>query len=291
MFEQIDQYIGDLKAIKYYDQVKEERDDALDRVDELIDINRDLKTGNKKLTQEKKNLNKKLKDFNKMKKENEDLKNRLNEFEKLKVISEGKSLVEAEEAFLQAMDKEITRRTNKRFRSMKNRWETDKKPKEVTKKAIHWLEHILENLRRPGPKLILKELADVGLPKKVEEIVNSEVGRRLDAEFMKRVEDESNKIASTKLEEKVKIEWPRWFKSVVEPGAKELEKKLIQNSLSLLAGPWDLSCDKCGNQEPIQLTDQEIWRLLRNRFLNLNCPQCTNWIKVSIESLINQRIT
>ena len=226
-----------------------------------------------------------------MKKENKDLKNRLREFEKLKVISEGKSLVEAQKDFLQTMDKEIIRRTNKRFNSMKNRWETDKKPKEVTKKAIHWLEHILENLRRPGPKLILKELADVGLPEKVEEIINYEVGIRLDAEFMKRVEDESNKIASKKLEERVKIEWPIWLKSKVEPRAKELEEKLMKNSLSLLAGPWDLSCDKCGNQEPIQLTDQEIWRLLRNRFLNLNCLQCTNWIKVGIESLINQRIT
>ncbi|MEM0172600.1 MAG: hypothetical protein QXM60_06320 [Thermoplasmatales archaeon] len=81
---------------------------------------------------------------------------------------------------------------------MKLEWEKSEKPKEVLNEAIKWLNHVVEQLSKPGPRVFLKEVADAGLPEKVEQIIGSEVRRRLNAEFARRVEEESNRKALTK---------------------------------------------------------------------------------------------
>ncbi|MCP8311499.1 MAG: hypothetical protein L6M37_00915 [Candidatus Methylarchaceae archaeon HK02M1] len=307
--ERIDEYIKDLEAIKYHDQVKKERDDALSRIDELLDTNSNLETKVKKLSKKNEDLvanvsdlekavEVKDKEIDKLKHISKGLENRVEELEKLKVVSEGKTLREAEKAFLKAFDKEVKIRGDKTFKSMKDKWERSEKPKEVRNDAIKWLNQVIENRGKPGRRLVLKQLKDVGLPEKVEEVISSEINRGLNAEFMRRVEDESSRKAFEMLDQMASNEWPIWFRENVEPKIKELENSFITYALSRLAGPWTIICDRCGSKRSVEFAADEIQMILKHRHAIVECvnPNCTNFIgrhriRIELKELISNYIT
>lgn len=214
--EKIEKSIEELEAIKNYEDVKKDRDKALRKVREL-ENNLSVKTEqlNKLSTENeapKKGLSRieevvrTLKEASKLKDERmEEMSTRIRELENFKATVEGKTLSEVEKASLEAKEKEIKSRADERFNLLKTEWMKTEKPKEIRNESVKWLNSIIDILRRPGPKLFSKELVDVGLPDKVEEILNAEVEKRVNTEFLRRVQVESDKKALEKIENLKKL--------------------------------------------------------------------------------------
>jgi predicted RNase H-like nuclease (RuvC/YqgF family) len=301
-FERIDQYIRELEAIKNYDRVKAERNSLLTRVEELeaslsserrrveelLQANKNLKEQVKAKTGEAESLRSELKArderIGELEREVQRLSSRIEELEGLKALAEGKTLKEAEEAFLKAKENEVREEAGRLFARMRIEWEKGEKPREVFKEAVDMLRLIIEQRGRPAP--IPVELVKAGLPEKVEEIIDLEVKKRLDLEFQRRVDEESDRRASIKLKHMVDVEWPAWCKENIEP-------KIIGNAIKLIAGPWNIRCDKCGTTQQVGFTPQGVESLLRNGYVDVECqnPSCVDWIwrhkiRVSLSSLI-----
>jgi len=231
-------------------------------------------------------------ELNKKSKEASNLNARITELESLKVTAEGRSLKEAEEAFLTAKDEEIQKVAEERFNFVKAGWEQDKKPTEVLNAACNLLERSLKS------GLWIKELAEKGVPEAVIKMVANEVNSRIDQEFIRRVEEESDKRALTKLSQLKNIEWPNWLRMHVEPTSRKLESKIVTNSLKLLEGPWTITCDKCMSQQNVGFNVEGVSQLLRNRYTYIECvnPNCRDFIgrhkiKVELEKLIYYYLT
>lgn len=167
------------------------------------------------------------------------------------------------------MDGEIEKRAKNMFNKMKEEWEKNEKPKEISKEAIEYLKHIIRVLRKRGLVLIRKEVAEAGLLEEVRELINSEVERRIDAEFLRRVEVESEEKANEKLRHKVEVKWPNWYKNYVEPN-------IMSNVFKFLAGPWTITCDKCGTSFNVELNEIGIENLIRRGYIEIECqnPNC-----------------
>jgi DNA repair exonuclease SbcCD ATPase subunit len=301
--EKIDQYIRELEAIKYYGKVKKERDEALSRIKELeksLEEKGELKKKLEEKEKEVRDLKGALEGMNKelqeTKLEINKLKSKINELENLKVTVEGKTLIEAKNAFLVAMNDEIEKRAHARFNSMKSEWEKAEKQKEIFKTATELLKQVIEK-----PDLLPKELIE--LSKKVKEIINSEVEKRLNSEFHRRVQEELDRKASSQLKQMMEIEWPKWYEINIEPKVIELERKINANVMSLLRGPWLITCDKCGMKQAVELTPERMEILLRpermeillrNGYVLIECqnPNCTDllWrhkINIPLRDLIS----
>ena len=293
-FEKIDQYIRELEAIKNYDRVKAERDSLLTkvkkleanlssekgRVEELLQTNKNLKEQVKAKNDEIESLKSELKAkegrIGELEGEVQRLSSRVKELEELKALAEGKTLKEAEEAFLKARDEEIKRRTRELFDRWKSEWEKKDKPREVSNEAIGWLKHILEQRGKPGFYPIRAEIVEAGLPEKVEEVLNLEVKRRIDVEFLRRVREESIRRAFEELERLKSVEWPNWYRSNVEPRILQLEFQMRSNAIRAFEGPWIVRCDKCGTSFQVELTAKGIEDLLRSGKVMIEClnPSC-----------------
>jgi len=309
--EKIEQYIKELEAIRCYDEVKREKDRLAIEVKKLEgmlslsdkeaerlreDIKRlgeEVGGKEKEIKALKNEVVEKDKDIGQLNEKMAQLESRVAELENLKATAEGKTLKEAEEVFLKAKENEVEQRAENLFTQMKLEWEKTSKPNEVFSKSIELLKSTVEALAKPGPRYFLKEVVDAGLPGKVEEIIGSEVRRRLDSEFLRRVEEKSDEKASAKLNQMVNVEWPNWLRANVDPKAKELEEKIIANALSLLKGPCTITCGKCGTGQTIEFTPQGIGDLLRNRYAMVECsnPNCRDLftrhlIKVELKAFI-----
>jgi len=288
-FEKIDQYVKELEAIKYYDKIKAENIALITKVkeletkllsekkklEELLKINKDLEEQIKLKDNEVKALRNELRikeeKIKELEEELKHLKSRVRELEELKILTEGKTLKEAEEYFLKVKENEIKILAKDLFNKFKSEWERKDKPKEVMNEAIKLLNHILEQLSKSRPP-IPKEVIDTGLLEKVREILNSEVEKRINAEFLRRVEEVSEHKALEKLEKLKSIEWPNWYKSVVEPRILQLESKLQSNIIKTLKGPWLITCDKCRTIFQVELTTNEVEDLLRTGDVMTECP-------------------
>lgn len=289
-FEKIDQYVKELEAIKYYDKIKAENIALITKVkeletkllsekkklEELLKINKDLEEQIKLKDNEVKALRNELRikeeKIKELEEELKHLKSRVRELEELKILTEGKTLKEAEEYFLKVKENEIKILAKDLFNKFKSEWERKDKPKEVMNEAIKLLNHILEQLSKSRPPPIPKEVIDTGLLEKVREILNSEVEKRINAEFLRRVEEVSEHKALEKLEKLKSIEWPNWYKSVVEPRILQLESKLQSNIIKTLKGPWLITCDKCRTIFQVELTTNEVEDLLRTGDVMTECP-------------------
>jgi chromosome segregation ATPase len=288
--EKIDEYIRELEAIKNYDRVKAERDSLLarvkeleaslsserEKVEELHQIIKSLEEQVRVKSGEIESLKSELaaKD-ERIKSLEEDLNNlssRLKELEEFRAIVEGKTLGEAREAFMKAMEDEIEKRAQERFSKFKSEWEEKDKPREVSSKAITLLRRIIEQLGKPEPCSLPEGVKESGLLEKIEEILSSEVKRRIDAEFLRRVEEESSRKALEKLEKLKSIEWPNWYKVNIEPRILQLESQIRSNIMGLLRGEWIVKCDKCGTQFRITLTTEVLETLLRSGSISVECP-------------------
>jgi len=288
--EKIDEYIRELEAIKNYDKVKAERDSLLakvkeleaslsserEKVEELHQIIKSLEEQVRMKSGEIESLKSELaaKD-ERIKSLEEDLNNlssRLKELEEFRAIVEGKTLGEAREAFMKAMEDEIEKRARELFSKFKSEWEGRDKPREVSSEAIILLRRIIEQLGKPEPCSLPEGVKESGLPEKIEEILSSEVKRRIDAEFLRRVEEESSRKAIEKLEKLKSVEWPNWYKVNIEPRILQLESQIRSNIMGLLKGEWIVKCDKCGTQFRITLTAEGLETLLRRGSILVECP-------------------
>lgn len=287
--EKINQHIRELEAIKSYGKVKSERDRLLlmnrgleaelasERA-KVRELSKTVEAKGKEIENLKNNIRSSCEEIKRMKEKIEQLKLEIRELKEVKVTAEGKTLAEAEKAFLKAKGTEIRKCAETLLDEMKLAWEKDEKPKEVSRKAVQWLKHVVDGLSKPGPRFFLKELVDAGLPEKVEEIINSEVDRRVDAKFLERVEESSELKALEKLEHLKSVEWPSWYRLNVEPKIRELEDKISTNAIKLLKGPWSITCNQCGGGQSIEFTQQGIESLLRNGYVEVECenPNCVD---------------
>ncbi|MCJ7608957.1 hypothetical protein MUP00_04740, partial [Candidatus Bathyarchaeota archaeon] len=132
-------------------------------------------------------------------------------------------------------------------------------------------------------------LFELGLPGKVIEILDAGVNAKIDAEFKKRVEKESDRKAAIKVKQTLGIEWPNWL----NPRLKQLEDRIISGALVELRGPWDLYCARCGSSTTKRyLTPREMEDLIRDRAVNVDCPnpQCGFILHTKIPLVIRDLI-
>ena len=300
----MDQYIGQLEAVKNFDQVME--------------VNFQLTLTNKKLTRKQRKVSKKnsalkkslyemeeelkglrgeikvkIEGLQKKEFETTRLENRVDELENLRTIVDGMTFREAEKALLKAMEDEVDTRAHESFKEMKTKWDTSDKPKEVFNEAVNQIEIIIKTFRKPGPQYFLTELVDKELPKKVEEIITSDVDKRFDEEFQKQVESKSDEKAREKLEFLKNVEWPQWFKANIDPNVRGLEKKIVDNALSQLKGPWTIHCGKCNEQQNVVFTSREVADLMMKNYVVIDCqnPDCISLfrrhrMRLTLETLL-----
>lgn len=307
--EKIEQYVKELEAVKHYDQVKRERYVLARKVESLEAEVSELK----KSLAAKRSLTRKLK---------EELKQKANETEELnknvkKLSSETLSLREVtrivgdkkltlpqlRELVTRVKAEEIQVEAGKVFAEFKSSWEKKEKPKEVFRASCDALAEIIEHLKKPKPHYFSKELGDLGLPTKVEKMLKADVDKRITNEFLRRVEAESDKKASEKLEALKNIEWPRWYSSNVQPKIAQLESLILGNVFKMLQEPRPITCDKCGMRfGDFELTSNGIDDLIRTGYVEIECQNtdCTDsflfstWrhkIKISLSDLISNYLT
>jgi len=282
--EKISELIQDLEAIKYYEPVKRQRNEAYTINNELketvakqeIEINRlsDLldnkeKDFNTEITQHKQDTDR----LEELSKEAETLKGRVKDLEAYKFLAEGKTLAEAEKEFLRAKEDEITRRAEEKFSDMERSWREEDKPNEVKAAAVQNLQAVL-SAREPLHSG--EQLAEAGIPQMVSEILEKEVANRINAEFNKRVEAESERKSLEKLNRLKGVEWPRWFHTAMEPKITLIVDWVNTNLINFLKAPWQIVCDKCGTEQQLELTPQQISLLLTGNNVNFQCrnPNC-----------------
>ena len=264
--EKVEQYIRELEAIKFYSQVREERDRLLAENSELKKKVQELEEKKKKLASE---LEKLGEEVAKLREERE---RALKELETLKQVrlrsQDGRELglEEAREEFLRDMEAEVQRRVEEGCRAALSEFEAQK-PKLV-------YEELLRLLASPSPPPEIKERIEAEVNRRVEGIlrererwpdwfkklyseeVQKGVKEGLDEEFRRRAEERAEQLARGRLQRLVAEEWPRWYRENVEPGLRRLEEKIRKNALALLVGPWTVPCDKCGTRLQVSLEDQ-----------------------------------
>lgn len=142
--ENIEEYLKEVQAIKYYDTVKAENDELQKKNEEiekafqlkgneLVETNNTLLRERDSLYEEVVNLRTEndrivkaigglTNELNKGSKEASNLNARIAELENLKVTTEGKSLKETEEAFVKVKNEEIQKVAEEHFNFMKAGW-------------------------------------------------------------------------------------------------------------------------------------------------------------------------
>lgn len=184
------------------------------------------------------------------------------------------------------------------FNEYKTRWEKSEKPKEIYSEACRILAGIIGRPGEPRQRYLPVELIELGLPRRVDEILKAGVDARIDAEFHTRVDEESTKKADIEVKRRVAIEWPIWLGTNVEPKAKDLEEKLVNNALAALRGPWTVTCDKCGTTGDVEFQPDGLGQLLSQKQIHVECgnPSCKDFlvrhrIMVTLQKLVSHHLT
>lgn len=241
--DEIEKILDDLEALKEYDRVKKESDELKvevevtkqdselkqDNIAALEEKNRILKS---KLAEEE--LSRKNMEAQSKAKEDElsKLKSRNLELESLQSITNGKTLAEIEKIMLEAEQEEIGKQAEERAKSKHSEWEKTMKPKEVAEEALKQLDQVVEGLLMPEHKFFPKGTMELGLPEKVSQLIELGVNRKIDDEFNRRVEVESEKRAQEKANYVLSIEWPKWKRENMEPKVAELDS-MIKKAFSV----------------------------------------------------------
>jgi hypothetical protein len=305
--ERLEQYIRELEAIKFYPQVKEERDRLLLENSEFKERVQELEEKNGRLASELKGLRKEMAELR------EKQEKTLKELETLKQVRlrsrDGRELglEETREEFLREMEAEIQRRVEEKCRTALSEFEAQK-PKLV-------YEELLRLLASPSPPLEIKEKIEAEVSRRVEGILrerekwpewfkklySEEVGKGvkegLNEEFRRRAEERAEQLARGRLQKLVDEEWPRWYEKNVKPKAEELEREIRRNALALLVGPWEITCDRCGRAQTVSLENQ-IRSLLSLGYAMVPCdnPECKDWIlfrhgvRLDLQTLVSARL-
>ena len=317
--EAVERYIHELEALKYYPEVKRERDKLAEENAELKERVAGLEEEVNKLRAElsceaeerkiaKDALGAKTSLAEKLEVELDRVSNELKKLKDFQLKSIGGrnlTLEQARDEFLKAQEFEIERRANEKYSALGADLEA-RMPKLVYDKLIEIVE------KPPWPNEIAsaietraKEIADEILRDKERwpswfnelylEEVRVGVSAGLDAEFERRVEDGATERAEVKLRQLTTIEWPNWLETNVKPKLSDLEAKVKENAIGMLRGPWLIKCDRCGTkQKEIELTERGISDLLSIGHVEKECvnPDCKDWriwrhrIRISLYGLI-----
>ena len=246
--ERIDQYIGELEALKEYKKVRKERDElslkvgklenALsaekDQVERLSQEKREFATGFEEKKEEARRSAATAKanheELQRKEKEAKDLRNRVEELEALKVTTDGITLKEAKDLFLKSKEESVRKEGELLSKQLQLQWENSDKPMEVRSEAIRLLKFTIDHMQRGQG--MPEGIVDAGLHKNVRDILNIEVQKRIDEEFSRRVEASSEQKANQKLEDLTRIEWPNWYNMSVTPNVIDLESKIVTSVLN-----------------------------------------------------------
>lgn len=280
--ETAERYLQELEAIKNYPNVKREREELSQKVEEL-----------------KLSLDDALKEVSSLK--------------ELKAHLDGAqmTLEEARLDFIRIQDVEIEKRAADRFEKLRADYQS-RMPDLVyetlrnTLGQARWPDEIAKLIDTEAKKnadAILREQNNwpPWFKKLYEQEVKKKVGAGLDQEFNNRVEAAALARAQQRLRELISTAWPAWYRANVEPKIAELENKINVGALQLLKGPWVLTCDRCGTSFKAEVTAEGIEELLRSGKVKGVCanPDCVDkgWFSsqmhtfyVSLHNLIEIRI-
>jgi hypothetical protein len=250
--DSIEKYIQELEAIKNYSQVRQERDDLSQEVEEL-----------------KANLDHALEEITSLKNS------------KANLDGADMTLEEARLHFLQMQDAEVEKRAADRFERLRTDYES-KMPELV-------YQRLCDILGQPAWPEEITKLIDTETRKKVDAILqhqerwppwfrklyDGEVAHKVNAglneEFNARVEDAAEIKARQRLNQLITTHWPTWHRENVEPRIAELENKIRADALQLLRGPWIFICDRCGTNFNTELTAGDIGQLLKTGHIKITC--------------------
>lgn len=151
-----------------------------------------------------------------------------------------------------------------------------KQYKEIKSKLKPVIENIIDVLSGPEPRIYSQdalEMAGEHTIEKIDKMIKFEIEKRVNDDFRRRVELESNLRAEAKVKQMVDTEWPKYYRENIEPKVIELETKIKDNTLSVLKGPWTIECYICGKrQDNIEInTSDGIQSLLINGYVDLKC--------------------
>lgn len=281
-FERMELYLQNLEALRYYPQVKEERDSLTVEASKLKEKVTQLKNQLKTETATKNELSSRL---TKTVDEAKELTNRLNEAEKeLSSLREFKAkfpeggeitLEETRALFLDAEKGEIERRAQERFQGLEADVQAQMPAlvKENLRQVLNsseWPPEITEIIHSKA-----RQIADGILGTKEQwpewfksyylEQVNASVSQQLDAEFERRVQTEAEK----RLELLKAGEWKGYAAAKVMALTASLK-----NLLKELQGKWWFACDRCGRKLAIDLNPSDIGLLLRGGTIDIVCNTC-----------------
>jgi hypothetical protein len=187
------------------------------------------------------------------------------------VIYERLSLLDKMDTYLKDLD------AIKNYERVKQqRDEAIKQCEEIKSKLKPVIENIIDVLGRPEPRRYSQdtlEIAGEQIIEKIDKSIKLEIEKRVDDDFRRRLELESNLRAEAKVKQVVDTEWPNYYRDNIEPKVRELETKFKANTLSVLKGPWTIRCYICGKrQDNIEInTSDGIQSLLVNGYVDLKC--------------------
>jgi hypothetical protein len=189
------------------------------------------------------------------------------------VMYEKLSLVDRMDSYLKDLD------AIKNYEKVKQqRDEAVKQCKEIKNKLKPIIENIIDVLGSPESHRYSQdalEIAGEQIIEKIDKLIKLEVEKRVNDDFKRRVEVESNLRADAKVKQVVDTEWPKYYRENIEPKVRELETKIKDNTLSVLKGPWTIQCYICGKRQ----NDTEInyshglQSLLINGYVDLKCDR------------------
>ena len=257
--ETTEKYLQELESIKNYPRLKHEREELLDRVEELQSR----------------------------------LDNALREITSLKGVKanlDGANMTvgEARADFIRAQDAEVERRSSDRFEKLKRDYQA-----QIPDLAYRTLCNIMAQPRASWPEGIAR-LVDGEATKKAdailreqnrwplwfknayEEEVKRKVESRLDQQFNARVEMAATARARQELNKLTKTAWPAWYVANVEPRIAGLETRIRDNVIDVLKQKRKVTCDKCGSGFEAELNAAGIEELLRTGQVTSECgnPDC-----------------
>jgi membrane protein involved in colicin uptake len=151
------------------------------------------------------------------------------------VIYESMSLLDKMDTYLKDLD------AIKNYERVKQqRDEAIKQCEEIKSKLKPVIENIVDVLGRPEPRRYSQdtlEIAGEQIIEKIDKSIKLEIEKRVDDDFRRRLELESNLRAEAKVKQVVDTEWPNYYRENIEPKVRELETKIKANALSVLKGP------------------------------------------------------
>lgn len=283
-FQTIETYTKDLRALRYYSQLKEERDSLVAEVARLKEKVARLKPQLKRQASSVKALSSQL---TKREVEFKELTGRLEEVQgevsslssfKVKLPDDSElTLAEMREQFLHAEEEVIERKAAGRLRVL----EKDMRRRMPT--LVH--KRLIQVLKQPDwpPEIAgiinstARQIADDILGARDQwpdwfskyylDEVSELANRRLTAEFESRVEAEAEKHLEL-MEVEQRRDYAAAKAMMLATGLKDMLREL--------EGTWSFTCDSCGRQLIVNIGPSEIGSLLRGQTIDVVCTTCSD---------------